>query len=128
MQASWQTGVRQSLGALALQVGDPAKAAQWLDGLSAPEARTNHGYALLALGSAVQALMDFDAVLVTLPSNDEATFGRGLALEALGRPAEAAAAFRELLVRSPRHLSAPAAREQLHRLSPDPSLKRASGR
>jgi hypothetical protein len=128
MQASWQTGVHQTLGALALQLGDPGKAVDWLEGLSAPEARTNHGYALLALGSAAQALLDFDAVMVTLPSNDEAGFGRGLALEALGRPAEAAAAFRELLARSPRHLSAPAAREHLQRLSPDPSLKRASGR
>ena len=116
LQASWQTEVRQALGALALQLGDPTKAAAWLDGLSRPEARTNHGYALLALGSAAQALLDFDAVLATLPTNDEAWFGRGVALEVLGRQTEAAAAFRELLARSPRHLSAPAAREHLHRL------------
>ena len=108
--------MRQALGALALRLGDSAKAAAWLDGLLAPQARTNHGFALLVTGQAASALADFDAALAALPTNDEAGFGRGLALEALGRRAEAAAALRELLARSPGHLSAPVAREHLRRL------------
>jgi len=32
---------------LALRLGEPAKAVTWLDGLLAPQARTNHGFALL---------------------------------------------------------------------------------
>ena len=86
------------------------------DGLLSPEARSNHGFALLGLGQAGSALADFDAALAARPANDEACFGRGLALQALGRRAEAAAAFVELLARSPNHLSAPAAREHLRRL------------
>jgi tetratricopeptide (TPR) repeat protein len=88
----------------------------WLDGLLAPQARTNHGFALLGLGQAASALADFNAALAALPSDDEAGFGRGLALEALGRRAEAAAAFTQLLARSPGHLSASVAREHLLRL------------
>jgi hypothetical protein len=116
LDSDWQPGVRQALGALALRLGDSAKAAAWLDGLLAPQARTNHGFALLVTGQAASALADFDAALAALPTNDEAGFGRGLALEALGRRAEAAAALRELLARSPGHLSAPVAREHLRRL------------
>ena len=106
----------ETLGALALRLGEMAKAAAWLDGLLAPQARSNHGFALLGLGQATLALADFEAALAAKPDNDEAIFGRGLALEALGRRAEAAAAFKELLARSPAHLSAPVAREHLRRL------------
>ena len=116
LDPTWQPGVRQILGALALRLGEPAKAVTWLDGLLAPQARTNHGFALLGLGQAAAALADFDAALAALPRNDEAGFGRGLALEALGRRAEAAAAFTQLLARSPDHLSASVAREHLRRL------------
>jgi len=116
LDSGWQVGLRQTLGALALRMGDMGKAAALLDGLLAPEALSNHGFALLGLGQAARALGDFDAALAALPANDEARFGRGLALEALGRRAEAAVAFKELLARSPGHLSAPVAREHLRRL------------
>ena len=116
LDSGWQAGVRQTLGAVALRLGELAKAAAWLDGLPAPEARTNHGFALLGLGQAASALADFDAALAAQPAGDEACFGRGLALEALGRRAEAAATFTELLARSPGHLSAAVAREHLRRL------------
>ncbi len=116
LDSGWQAGVRQTLGALALRLGEMAKAAAWLDGLVAPQARSNHGFALLGLGQATPALADFEAALAAMPDNDEAIFGRGLALEALGRRGEAAAAFTELLARSPDHLSAPVAREHLRRL------------
>jgi hypothetical protein len=116
LDPGWQTELRQGAGALALRLGELARAADLLDGLSAPEARANHGFALLGLGQGSAALADFDATLATQPSNDEACFGRGLALEALGRRGEAAAAFKELLARSPAHLSAPVAREHLRRL------------
>ncbi len=119
--ADWQSKVRESLAALALQLGDAEKAARLLDGLTSPEARANHGFALLALGRGEQALADFEAALDEHPHNDEATFGRGLALESLGRPGEAAAAFQALLARSPRHLSAPTARLHLRRLAANPS-------
>jgi hypothetical protein len=112
-------GARESAGLLALQLGDPAKAARWLDGATSPVARTNHGFALLKLGQAVDALADFDAVLASEVGNDEATFGRGLCLVELGRADEAASAFETLLSRSPNHLSAPAARRQLARLRGD---------
>jgi hypothetical protein len=116
LDSNWQASLRQTLGTVALRLGDLVQAAALLEGLLAPEARNNHGFALLGLGQAVSALADFDAVLTALPANDEACFGRGLALEALGRRAEATAAFRQLLARSPDHLSAPAAREHLRRL------------
>ena len=114
--SSCTVGVRESAGILALQLGDPAKAARWLDGATSPVAQTNRGFALLGLGQAVDALADFDAVLAGKPSNDEATFGRGLCLVELGRTSEAATAFENLLARSPNHLSASAARQQLARL------------
>jgi hypothetical protein len=107
---------RESAGILALQLGEPAKAAQWLDGATSAVARTNHGFALLALGQPAQALADFESVLEGEPRNDEATFGRGLCLVALSRGSAAAEAFEALLARSPNHLSAPAARQQLERL------------
>ncbi|MGO9289184.1 MAG: hypothetical protein ACLQIJ_10575 [Polyangia bacterium] len=116
LDSGWQAGVRQTLGAVALRLGELARAAALLDGLPAPEARSNHGFALLGLGQAESALADFDAALAASPANDESCFGRGLALEALGRQAEARAAFTELLARSPNHLSAPVAREHLLRL------------
>jgi hypothetical protein len=116
LDSGWQAGVRQDLGAVALRLGEMVQAAAWLDGLLTPQARSNHGFALLGLGRAASALADFDGALVALPANDEACFGRGLALEALGRRAEAAAAFTQLLARSPGHLSAPVAREHLRRL------------
>jgi hypothetical protein len=107
---------RVSAGSLALQLGDPTQAAQWLDGATNPLARTNHGFALLALGQPAQALADFETVLAGDALSDEATFGRGSCLVALGRGEEAVEAFKALLARSPSHLSAPAAREQLERL------------
>ncbi len=107
---------RESAGMLALQLGDPAQAAEWLAGATGPVARTNHGFALLGLGHAADALADFDAVLAAESRNDEATFGRGLSLVALGRASLAASAFEALLARSPNHLSAPAARLELARL------------
>jgi hypothetical protein len=116
LDSNWRTDARQTLGAVALRLGDMGRAAAVLDGLLAHEARSNHGFALLGLGQTALALADFDAALAASPANDEACFGRGLALEALGRRAEAAAAFMELLARSPSHLSAPAAREHLRRL------------
>jgi hypothetical protein len=108
--------VRESAGILSLQLGDPAKAAQWLDGATSAVARTNHGFALLALGQPAQALTDFESVLEGEPRNDEATFGRGLCLVALSRGSDAAEAFEALLARSPNHVSAPVARQQLERL------------
>jgi len=69
------------------------QAAAWLDGLPAPQARINHGFALLGLGQAALALSDFDAAGAFLPANDEACFGRGLALESLGRRAEGGRGF-----------------------------------
>ena len=108
--------VRVAAGILALQFGDAAKAAQLLDGASSAVAQSNHGFALLALGQPIEALADFDSVLVGEPQNDEATFGRGMCLVALGRGSEAAEAFEALLARSPHHLSAPAAQKQLERL------------
>jgi hypothetical protein len=116
LDSGWQASARQTLGAVALRLGEMAKAAAWLDGLDTPQARSNHGFALLGLGQATLALADFEAALAAKPDNDEAIFGRGLALEALGRRGEAAAAFKELLARSPGHLSAPVAREHLRRL------------
>jgi len=116
LDSAWQHDVKQDLGATALRLGDLAKAATALDGLPAPQARTNHGFALLGLGQLPAALADFDAVLAALPSNDEACFGRALVLEALGRRTDAADAFKQLLTRSPEHISARAAREHLRRL------------
>jgi hypothetical protein len=103
-------------GVTALQLGDAAQAAQLLAGATTALARTNRGFALLALGRHAEALASFETVLAGEPENDEATFGRGLCLGAQGRSAEAVAAFEALLARSPNHLSAPAARRERERL------------
>jgi tetratricopeptide (TPR) repeat protein len=116
LDSGWQHDAKQDLGATALRLGDLAKAAASLDGLPAPQARANHGFALLGLGQVAAALTDFDAALAELPTNDEACFGCALVLEALGRRTDAAAAFKELLARSPEHISARVAREHLRRL------------
>jgi hypothetical protein len=110
---------RDSAGALALQLGDAGTAASLLAGSATAVGRTNHGFALLGLGKTAPALADFDRVLDDDGTNDEATFGRGLCLVALGRGAEAAAMFEALLARSPSHVSAPTARQQLARLRGD---------
>jgi len=107
---------RAAAGAVALELGDFSKAADLLDGVRAPAARANHGFALLGIGRAGPALADFESVLAADARNDEATFGRGLCLVALGKTEEADAAFAALLARSPNHVSAPAAREQRERL------------
>ncbi len=114
--SAWQGDVRQIYGTIALRLGQLVKAAALLRGLDAPEARANHGFALLRLGQPQDALADFDAALAARPDSDEPRFGRGLALEALGRSAEAAASFTDLLARSPTHLSAPVARAHLRHL------------
>jgi len=110
--------LRVPAGILALQLGDPAKALHFLGVAVGPVAKTNRGFALLGIGQPEQALVDFDGVLAGDSHNDEATFGRGLCLVALGRDREreAVEAFEALLARSPNHLSAPAARQQLERL------------
>jgi len=87
------SGTRRALGALALRQGDPARALEVLAGLTDPVARTNRGFALVALSRPAEALVELEAVLRLQPADDEATFGRGLALEAAGRGAEAAAAY-----------------------------------
>ena len=107
---------REAAGLLALGLGDAAKAARLLEGLTGKVARNNLGFALLRLGRSGAALVTFDAVLAEAPNNDEAAFGRGLALSAQGRDAEALATFDTLLARSPDHLSAPAARRERDRL------------
>jgi tetratricopeptide (TPR) repeat protein len=114
--ASCGADLRVPAGILALQLGDPAKALHFLNGAVGPVARTNRGFALLGIGQPEQALVDLDGVLAGDPHNDEATFGRGMCLAKLGRDTEAMAAFENLLARSPNHLSAPAARQQLERL------------
>jgi hypothetical protein len=111
-----EAGARRALGAVALRQNDPARALEALQGLDDSVARTNRGYALIALGRPSEALAELEAVLALEPTNDEATFGRGMALEATGRRAEAAAAYQALLARTPGHLAAPAARERLRRL------------
>jgi tetratricopeptide (TPR) repeat protein len=121
LESAWSAKVRESLAALVLQLGDAGKAAGLLEGLTSPEARTNRGFARLALGQPTQALLDFDGALADQPANDEALFGRGLALGTLGRREEAVVALQALLARSPHHLSAPAAREHLKKISPGPS-------
>jgi hypothetical protein len=114
--AACTAAAREAAGTLALALGDPGKAAPLLLGAASSVGRTNHGFALLALGRPAEALTVFDGVLATLPRNDEATFGRGLALAAQGRSHEAAAMFEALLARAPTHVSAPAARQELDRL------------
>jgi tetratricopeptide (TPR) repeat protein len=101
---------------VAVRLREHAKALRLLDGATVPVARTNHGFALLGLGRAAEALADFERVLAGEPENDEASFGLGLALAGLGRNREAAAALDALLARSPGHVSAPAARRERERL------------
>jgi tetratricopeptide (TPR) repeat protein len=115
-EASCQQETRAAAGAVALGMGDFSRAAAFLAGLAAPAVRTNHGFALLGLGRAADALADFEAVFLADERNDEATFGRGMCLAALGRAEEADAAFAALLARSPNHVSAASAREQRARL------------
>lgn len=107
---------RLALGPLALRLGQAARAAEVLGGLTELTARVNHGFAVLSLGYTEQALVDFEEVLAKAPLNDEAMFGRGLSLSALGQNAAAVLALKTLLARSPNHVSAPMAKAALLRL------------
>jgi hypothetical protein len=62
------------LGAVALRLGEPAKPRPGSTACLRPQARTNHGFALLGLGQAAAALADFDAALAALPSQRRSLF------------------------------------------------------
>lgn len=106
-----------ALGSLALRLGQAARAAEVLNGLTELEAVLNHGFAMLSLGKLQHALADFDQVLAKSFRNDEALFGRGLTLAALGKNEAAIEILKLLLARSPNHVSAPMARAALLRLT-----------
>jgi hypothetical protein len=107
---------RIAAGLVALQLGDPVKAARLLDGATSSVARTNRGFALLGMDQAEQALAQFEQVLAVEQGDDDASFGRGMSLVKLGRSKEAIATFENLLARSPNHMSAFMAKQQLQRL------------
>ncbi len=114
--ADWRADARGALGALALRLGDPARAATALEGLQAPQAATNHAFARLALAQPTPALDEFEVVLARTPDHAQAALGRALALSALGRREQAVAALQALLARTPGAVVEAAARAELRRL------------
>ena len=111
--------------AVALELGDAARAVSLLDGLDTAVAHANRGYAQLQLGHPEQALSAFQragALAAASPDGDgsaaDATFGAALALAALRRPAEAKAALTDFVTRWPDHFAAPRARALLRTLAP----------
>jgi len=101
---------------VALRLGKMVQAAAWLDGLTAPQARINHGFALLGLAKR-RWRCPTSMRLALSASQRRSLFRTRLALESLGRRAEAAAAFTGIAGTLTRHLSAPVAREHLRRLA-----------
>jgi hypothetical protein len=107
----------RSLAALALELDDPATAAAVYAGLPGAGARSGHGFALLKMRRAAEALIQFDAALVLAPDDPDARLGRALALEGAGRPAaEVAAALHAFLAGAPQHPAAAEARARLGRM------------
>jgi tetratricopeptide (TPR) repeat protein len=125
-------GRRSTLGALELQLGDPAAAVRLLEPTTDPASRTpasqvRRGYALLGLHRAAEALEAFDQALRAAPDRDlaqpdtqlagDVLLGRGLALQALHRDPEAISALQALLRQVPDHVAAAEARSRIARLS-----------
>ncbi len=99
--------------AVALERGDISRAAALLEGITAPTARTNRGFALVRLGRAPEALEEFRAAIRAAPGEPEPHFGEALALVRLARSADARRALEAFLARWPDHFAAPRARALL---------------
>ncbi|MBU6366011.1 MAG: tetratricopeptide repeat protein [Gemmatimonadetes bacterium] len=101
-------GVRNALGVLRLEGGDPAGAAALFRPLARahPEStgvQVNLGNALLALGEAEGALAAFTRATRQAPRDPVAWYGLGRVLQWLGRPADAEGALRTALRHQPAH-------------------------
>ncbi|HEY4184130.1 MAG TPA: tetratricopeptide repeat protein [Polyangia bacterium] len=107
---SSRSEARLQAASVALERNDAERAALLLAGLDTPQARTNRGYALLALDRTEEALGELQAAAALEPDGPEARFGVGLALMQLGRVVEARAALDTFLARWPAHFAAPRAR------------------
>jgi len=118
LSATEGESARQRAAAVALELGDAARAVALLADLDTADARTNAGYAELQLGRPAQALTAFERARALAPAAPEADFGRALALSALRRPAETRAALTAFLARWPDHFAAPRARALLQTLAP----------
>jgi tetratricopeptide (TPR) repeat protein len=104
---------RLQAAALALGAGAPERAVALLEGLSAPAALVNRGFALLKLERPADALATLDQALARAPDDAEATFGRGLALRRLGRTRESEATLHDFITRFPGHFAVPEAKRVL---------------
>jgi len=106
--ADWQ--IRNSRGSLLLQLDRAEEAlVNFEQALSmAPhfDFRLNRGVALAQLRRFVEAIREFDAVLVQQPGQADAHFNRGNALTGLGRVEEAIAAYDRALALRPNYLKA----------------------
>ena len=120
LTASARTAARARGAALALELGDAARAVALLDGLDTTAAHTNRGYAELRLGHPDEALAAFERARARAAGQEtaDAAFGAALALAALHRPAEAKAALTDFVTRWPDHFAVPRARALLRTLAP----------
>ena len=127
---------RSEAGALALRLGDPARAATLLEGLTDAVSLTNRGFALVqqrtdppaTRANLELALALFRATLAGGPDDPEAAFGEALSLARLGRSSEAVARLGAFLDRWPSHLAAPQARRLLARARADAAAAAGPGR
>lgn len=97
---------RHLLGVLALQTGDPGRAAEHLQAALRLEPRQalahrDLGNALQALGRMAEALASYDKALHFMPTMSEAHNGRGAMLAALGRGEEAMSAYTQAIALKP---------------------------
>ena len=99
------------LGAIASRRGQSAEAVDLLGRVAAlkphsPDAQTNHGIALHAIGRIEEALACHDRAIAVRTDHAEAHYNRAGALKALGRIEEALAAFERTLSIRPDHVAA----------------------
>jgi protein O-GlcNAc transferase len=99
------------LGVLAIQMGRPQEALQWIDQACAIDTTNPYFYcgramALLSLGRVDQAIESYKKAAAIRPTLVDAVFGLGSALQTRGKLAEAATAYEKTLALNPDHLAA----------------------
>jgi tetratricopeptide (TPR) repeat protein len=109
--APMHPGIRNALGVVRLETGDPEGAITLLKGLAkdAPRAsgvRLNWGNALVAAGRPAEAIPVLERAVALDPAAPVVRYGLARALQLAGKPQEAIEAYRAVLHQLPDHVDA----------------------